>query len=361
MTTSIGGIGTSHAPTIGIAPDHPCGVHLVGSVPLSGSAAVFRAASGALGPYLKRIPDGEPGPRTNWIAWQLAVFEQIAQLESEVVDIGYLKRAKFRLKKGAQASELRFPPLGYANAARESYAQFRRLRDQGEIPGQLRFQVCLPTPFAPLHAFVFTESMAALEGPYEARMRAELEEILAVVPARDLALQWDTAIEFAVLEGVMPTFLADPEREILERLVRWGNWVPADVELGYHLCYGDSGGKHFKEPEDASKLVRVANHLGGHLTRALHWIHMPVPKERSDDAYFRPLAELKLPPETELYLGLVHLSDGAEGTRRRIETARRYAGRFGLSTECGFGRRPPETVPALLELHAALAAPLPAT
>ena len=35
--------------------------------------------------------------------------------------------------------------------------------------------------------------------------------------------------------------------------------------------------------------------------------------ERDDDAYFAPLADLQLPAETELYLGLVHRQDGAEG------------------------------------------------
>ena len=46
----------------------PCGALLVGSVPLADSAAVFRAVTAKLGRYLKRIPDGETGPRANWIA-----------------------------------------------------------------------------------------------------------------------------------------------------------------------------------------------------------------------------------------------------------------------------------------------------
>jgi hypothetical protein len=29
-----------------------------------------------------------------------------------------------------------------------------------------------------------------------------------------------------------------------------------------------------------------------------------------------------------------------------------------VATECGFGRRPPETVPDLLRIHAAVAAPV---
>ena len=39
-------------------------VHLVGSVPLSGPREVFETVAAALGPRLKRIPDGETGERS---------------------------------------------------------------------------------------------------------------------------------------------------------------------------------------------------------------------------------------------------------------------------------------------------------
>src|SRR5258708_15909342 len=38
-------------------------VHLVGSVPLNDARTVFETVSAALGPKLKRIPDGETGER----------------------------------------------------------------------------------------------------------------------------------------------------------------------------------------------------------------------------------------------------------------------------------------------------------
>ena len=38
-----------------------------------------------------------------------------------------------------------------------------------------------------------------------------------------------------------------------------------------------------------------------------------------------------------------------------IAAAQQVGPRFGIATECGMGRRPPETIPALLRLHAALA------
>jgi hypothetical protein len=85
------------------------------------------------------------------------------------------------------------------------------------------------------------------------------------------------------------------------------------------------------------------------------WVHLPVPIERDDDAYFAPLAEVELPEGTELYLGLLHHEDGVEGALRRARAAATAVPSFGVATECGFGRGPSERTPALLDLHAAVA------
>jgi hypothetical protein len=99
-------------------------------------------------------------------------------------------------------------------------------------------------------------------------------------------------------------------------------------------------------------MVDMATRLNAMVKRPINLIHMPVPRDRSDDAYFAPLKNLKLRPETALALGLVHHTDGLEGTARRMATARKYAKDFAIGTECGFGRRKPETIPALLRIHA---------
>jgi hypothetical protein len=65
---------------------------------------------------------------------------------------------------------------------------------------------------------------------------------------------------------------------------------------------------------------------------------MPVPIDRTDDAFYAPLKNLQLREETELYLGLVHAQDGVKGTSRRIETAKKYAPTFGIASECGISR-----------------------
>jgi hypothetical protein len=108
----------------------------------------------------------------------------------------------------------------------------------------------------------------------------------------------------------------------------------------------------------------VANAISSGAERPINWIHMPVPIERDDDAYFEPLKDLRLRPETELYLGLVHYQDGLEGTQRRIATAAKFVPRFGVATECGMARRPRERVPELLGIQrnaVVPAAPAPAT
>jgi hypothetical protein len=89
--------------------------------------------------------------------------------------------------------------------------------------------------------------------------------------------------------------------------------------------------------------------------RSIDLIHMPVPRDRTDDAYFAPLQRLALRPETELCLGLVHYTDGVDGTKQRQATAKKYVGDFSIATECGFGRRDPRTIPELLRIHAAVA------
>ena len=73
---------------------------------------------------------------------------------------------------------------------------------------------------------------------------------------------------------------------------------------------------------------------------------------KADDAYFAPLKCLALRPDTELCLGLVHYTDGVEGTKKRLAMARKYAEKFSIATECGFGRRDPNTIPKLLRIHA---------
>jgi len=66
------------------------------------------------------------------------------------------------------------------------------------------------------------------------------------------------------------------------------------------------------------------------------------------------MRDFKLAPSTEIYLGLIHAGDGAEGAKKRVELAAKYVPRFGIATECGFARaRKKDLVRTLLDIHKA--------
>jgi len=318
-------------------------VHLVGSVPLADSEAVFRTATDLLGRRLRRLPDGETGERVHWIAWQRAVFGAHPSLEVD-------RDGRYHPRADVDPATVRFDDLGYARAAGESWVVFDRLQHEGVIPDDVRFQVSVPTPLAPVVAFVAPDAQGDLETPYLDALHRELDKIFELVPSDRLAIQWDVRPEMWMWEGWVPAPFDDVGAGVVERLVRLGADVPDGVELGYHLCYGG-----WKDPPDAAAAVAVANALAAVLPRPVQWFHLPVPRSRTDDAYFAPLAALALRPGTEVYLGLVHLTDGVDGTEARIATARRHLPRFGVATECGFGRRPPDTIVDLLQVHAVVA------
>jgi ubiquinone/menaquinone biosynthesis C-methylase UbiE len=326
------------------------GVLLVGSVPLRSTEEVFQVMATELGDRLSQLPDGETGPRSDWIVWQYPVLS--SRPEFEICPPGvnpYRALPRLRIRDGESISTLRFDDLGYAEAALSSYRTFARRKRDGQIPVHVRFQVSLPTPLAPIAAFVAPEDQASIEPLYEERMMHELTSIFDAIPHDQLAIQWDTNFEFAMLDGVMPTWFTDPRSSIVERLVRLGRSIPAGVQLGYHFCHGHERDRD--RPYDARPLVEIANALSLSLSRSLDWIHLPVQEGRVDLRFFETLGQLSLRPETRLYLGLIHPSDGLPGARARIVAAQRFVHDFGVATDCGWGRHRPQDVGPLVELH----------
>jgi hypothetical protein len=336
-------------------------VHLVGSIGLDTVDEVFRTVGELLGPYLRRVPDGEVGGRKLWISWQYPLLRASVFLRPD--PSGAIRPTNrfplLTLAEGVAPSDVRFGELGYAREARASYLDFVPARDNGTLPKGIRFQVCLPTPFAVVSSVVVPAVLPAVEAAYERAMIAEVAALCRHIPHRDLAIQWDVCNEMVVWDGQASDAVpADvPREKLIERMQRLCAAIPDDVELGLHLCYGDFGAKHFVEPKDAGKMVEFANALAKAIPHKLAYIHMPVPIERSDDMFHRPFGDLKLGDGTELFLGLVHAKDGVAGTRARLAAARRYAPQFGIATECGMARaRSEETVRALLKIHADICA-----
>jgi methionine synthase II (cobalamin-independent) len=337
--------------------ERPRGVHLVGSVPLADNEAVFRSVASAVGDRIRRIPDGETGKRSRWNSWTAPSYEATEGLELvDPPEGSYTPWKQARLV--IDPDELVLERLGFADAAIASWKVFSQLQEDGEIPAATRFQVCLPSPIAPMTVLIEPGSAAAVEPAHLRQLHAEIDEIVAAVPHDRLAIQWDVCQDVGIWEGFYPAYFDDPEQGVIDRLTACAHKIPDDVQVGFHLCYGDFKHQHFMNPSDLGVVTAMSNRLTASVSRVIDWIHVPVPIDRDDDAYYAPLAELQLAPETEFYLGLIHYDDGVAGAARRIRAARRVREDFGAATECGFGRRPPETVLELLDLHARIAAPV---
>ena len=207
-------------------------VHLVGSAPFATAEEMFRAAEAHLGPHLKRLPDGEVGERDSWIKWQHARIGQSPQFRLVEVDPVYVPVPPYEAIEGvASADDIDLPDLGYADAAIDSFATFRRLTEEGVIAPDRRFQVGLPTPLSVTSVYIVPGSRALFEPAYARALGRELEAILAAIPAEKLAIQWEAAVEFALLEGIMPGHLGDDMLDgITGRLAGLVDLVPAGVE-----------------------------------------------------------------------------------------------------------------------------------
>jgi hypothetical protein len=332
-------------------------IHLVGSIGLDSVEEIFRTVGTLFGGRLHRVPDGEPGPRRLWASFQYPLLRASPYLRPD--PSGAVRKnsgiPQLCLAEGVDPAEIRFGELGYAREARASYLDFCAARERGELPKDARFQVCLPTPMGVIYGFCTPRDLLAIDAAYETAMIAEVEALCRAVPHRDLCVQWDFCHELIILDGqpqdLFPTIKASLP-EIVQRIARICAPIPPDVELGFHLCYGDFGARHFIEPKDMGKMVQICNALAQAVAHPIAYIHMPVPIARGDASYFRPLRDLKLAPATEIYLGLVHAADGAEGTRKRMAAARPFIDNFGIATECGMARaRKPELVLRLLEVH----------
>ncbi len=334
-------------------------VHLIGSVPLPNGEQVFRRVGAELGPYLRRIPDGETGERARWIYFQRNMLEAHPAMEFDTKsppltlyqwDGKLLREAPYlRFKPDVDLDVVRFD-TGYDRAARDSHALFTRLRREGAIPKSVRFQVCLPTPIASGFMYVSPVSRDDYLRLYERDLLAALGRIVRAIPPAELSIQIDVCQEVLIFENYFPDRAPDYKARVFAELGRLGDAVPRGVELGFHLCYGSPADEHLAQPKDMGILVEMMNGIGHAVHRPVDFIHVPVPKPRTDPAYYAPLADWRRRPETRLYMGLLHYDD-ERGNRVRYDAAKRIIADFGVASECGWGRTDPTRLPGLLAIH----------
>jgi hypothetical protein len=334
-------------------------VHFVGSIPLPDAEAVFRTLTESAGPYLRRLPDGETGIRKTWIRFLQQVLADNPAIEV-ATDVPPFKFTQWdgkvlreiprlRVKPGATPDAKTFD-TGYADMAIASWNLFEQLKKAEVVPAAIKFQISLPTPIAPTYNNMVPSDRPRLLPALTRHLTGEVAKIAAAIPNDRIAVQWDVCQEVLAWEGYYEAGPVDFRSETIDVLTRIGDAVPRAVELGYHLCYGSPADEHCVQPKDMAIMVEIANATSTGVARPIQFFHMPVPKGRTDDAYFAPLDNLRLHSETELYFGLIH-HDDAGGDMARLAAARRHASVAGIATECGMARGDPARLPSLLASH----------
>jgi hypothetical protein len=352
----------------------PSSVHFNGSVNLPDAETVMREISSRIPHGVRRMTDGETGDRNYWISFQTRKFEQMPEFETVSVGQAYETASgapampHFRLTEGASAETITWPNLGYADEYTKSFATFERMQQEGTIPAEVRLQLQYPTPLASMAGTIAADDLPAVGPSYEQALFADLDTALERLPHDRISIQWDVAVEFGALEGAMGPKV--PIEQIVPGLVRCIERVPADVPVGMHLCYGDYGHQHFKQPESLQMQVDLVNAVTSAAQRPVNFVSFTVPQGRNDSAYFEPLRGLQTGADTELYFALVpyHPDDQAAGTTaeqiEHIDAAllgSAGGGRhWGICTECGMGRVDADDVPRLLDLHSQILASVPA-
>ena len=338
---------------------------LVGSVPLDSVEEVMSTCATSLGGRLYAMPDGEVGERSTWImALPHLTYDNSGDLEALRVvapediksppshDAELMRRSfpKYRLKPGVSETSI---DLHYTEPAITSYDTFRRLRDEGVIDEDVRFMVAMPCSYDGVRLFFpVPEDRLVMSRAYERAMQAAVAEMLDHIPAEDLVIQLDYCLEVLAIIAA-PGWPTEPpfeerlaELTSAEYLSSMTQFLPDEVHLGYHLCFGTWGGWPVGETDDIGPIVQMANVMVPNTPRRVDYVHLPV-MPGADDAYFRPLAGLDI-GDTRVFLG-VELGDGVEAMCRRANIARDYVEDFGYAHYCGYGRDDPGEISTLLD------------
>lgn len=333
-------------------------IHFVGSIPLTDTETVFRSLSEATGRHIARLPDGETGIRKDWIRFLHEVLAKNPAIELANVPPFQWKQWDGKLVREIPRRQVKPGMLpraedittGYADMAIESWRVFDRMQQAGTIPAGVKFQISLPTPIAPTYNAMIPESRQKLLPALTQHLLGEVRKIADVIPGERIAIQWDVCQEVLAWEGYYDKGPVDFRTETLDVLSQVGDGVPSGIDLGYHLCYGSPADEHILQPKDTGIMVEMINAIGQRVRRPIQFFHLPVPKSRTDDAFFAPMKNLELGAGTELYLGLIHHDDAA-GDAARLAAARRHVRVDGVASECGLARGNPARLPAILAAH----------
>jgi hypothetical protein len=203
---------------------------------------------------------------------------------------------------------------------------------------------------------------------YVKQLKVSIDAICDEIPHEDLAIQLDSV--FLPLEwmgdsiGVIAAFGLNKEIMLRDTMTQVG-WIPEDVEVGFHLCFGDGSAEghvdHSSDPselsDDIGGLVDLSNDLVKAAPRKIDFLNLSTYQHWTDAAPYGPLKDLDV-GDTEISLGVICLrrdpdiETGVANSYKRTEAARSVIGdEFGIATTCGMGRFTPDQTEAATTLY----------
>ena len=237
-------------------------VHFNGSVNLADAESVMREIASRVPSGLRRIPDGETGDRGNWIFFQLQKFLQLPWLVPDrpvgEADGEYEQLPRLRLAEGADPGQVTWPDLGYADAYQESYRVFAGLRDEGVIPAGVRFQVQTQ------HRWPRSTPTSSRSSGRRCRPRTSGRRPPTWTGCwpRSRPTRWPATGRRGGVRRAGERVRAGRRGGVRRDHRRAGRARGPGARrhpAGLHLCYGDYGHPHFKQPSSLALQVRVLN------------------------------------------------------------------------------------------------------
>jgi hypothetical protein len=321
--------------------------HLVGAWPGRGPEHAIEQALDRLAPHLDRCSDGETGDRHLWCT---PIIEKLrANPDVEIVRDGdwsdYEHVAQWRVRDGVTMDPDNFR-MHYELAFRNAYPSFRVLRERYGRP-DLRFQVGI---VAPIDVALYAFGDAAFADPsiLEACQAATVREIAAIhaEAGDDVVFQLETVVALVAIaqaeDAAQEAVAAQMAGTMLDTVGR----SPAGARFGMHLCLGDFHHTAYGNMRDARPIVLLANAIaaGFPSDRVLEFVHAPFAAAKeppiADEAFYAPLADLRLPEDTRFIAGFLHETLDTDAHRELLARIERLARReVDVAAACGLGRR----------------------
>jgi hypothetical protein len=323
-------------------------VMFTGGVPGDCVEDVFRTLASAVGSRALAYPDGEINERRYWIgALKNTVWSRCEGLEMLPSEMPQAQEQEMfpsvRFKE--RVSEVHLEGLlPYARDAIESYEIFQRLRADGVVDPNVRFQIAIPAALDAI-ALYFSdiEHWPALIRAWTSAMQDELRRVVEAIPAEDLVLQIDYCLEVALITGALAEHVHWVTPEMTdEAFARYTSpeylaphlkGLPEDVMAGYHICLGTFPKWPRAPIDDIGLPVDLANAMSANSDRQVDFFHLPVMPD-ADERFFAPLERLGV-GDASVYLG-VECNDGLEAMQSRMSSARKFLDRFGVAHYCGY-------------------------